>query len=305
MSAAADVYRIHLAQIDPALGDLERNRDLHLDRMEKARAEGARLVVFPELSLTGYWLHDLVAEVALDPETAPLLGPLREASKRIDVVFGLVEAGEDGRPYNTAVWFGGGRMVARQRKIHLPTYTLFDEGRYFAPGATVRAFDSPFGRAGLLICEDLWHPALAYVLAQDDADLLVVLSSSPGRGIDDGELASQRAWHLLGESAARFHTQFVVFVGRVGTEDGHTFGGGSFVYGPDGRLLAECPLLQEAGVTVDLDRRELKAARTVNPMRRDDRPGLIRRELGRILQERAGGAHPGGAGAGTGETGRE
>lgn len=290
MSPAAEIFRIQMAQIAPALGDVERNRDLHLQCMAEARAAGARLVVFPELSLTGYWLQDLVPDVALNLETAAVLEPLRQASREIDVVFGLVEAGEDGRQYNSAVWFSEGRLIGRQRKVHLPTYTLFDEGRYFAAGTTVRTFVSPFGRTGLLVCEDLWHPALAYVLAQDGSDLLVVLSSSPGRGIEtgDGQLASQHAWHLLGESAARFHTQFVVFVGRVGTEDGHTFGGGSFVYGPDGRQLAACPLLDEAAVIVDLDRRDLQRARTVSPLRRDDRPDLIRRELGRILDQRTG-----------------
>ena len=289
MTSASNIFRVHLAQVAPALGDLDRNRDMHLEQIEQARAAGDDLIVFPELSLTGYWLHDMVADVALDPASSSLLGPLRDVSREIDVVLGLVESGEDGHTYNTAVWLSGGRVIWRHRKVHLPTYTLFDEGRYFAPGSVVRAFDSRFGRTGLLICEDLWHPALTYVLAQDGTDLLVVLSSSPGRGVGEGnsELASQRAWHLLGEVAARFHTQFVVFVGRVGTEDGHTFGGGSCVWGPDGQCLKKCPLLEEAGVSVELDRRDLQRARTVNPLRRDDRPDLIHRELGRILEKSA------------------
>ncbi|MFQ5719455.1 MAG: nitrilase-related carbon-nitrogen hydrolase [Acidobacteriota bacterium] len=288
MAPAADTYRIHLAQIAPALGDLAANLDLHLARIEAARVDGARLVVFPELSLTGYGLQDLVPEVAMDPATGPLLEPIRQASRRLDVVLGLVEEADEGSLYNTAAWFSEGRLLARHRKVHLPTYGLFDEGRYFAPGQSVRAFDTPFGRAGLLVCEDLWHPALTYVLAQDGTDLLVVISSSPGRGVDDPAMASQRPWHLLGEAAARFHTQFVVFVGRVGTEDGQIFGGGSFIYGPDGAQLAACPLLEEHGISVDVDRQALRTARQVNPLRRDDRPALIHRELGRLLASNAG-----------------
>ena len=276
-------YRVHLAQIAPALGDVARNRDLHLDRIEAARAGGADLVVFPELSLTGYWLHDLTGEIALDPATAEVLKPLRQASTGIDVVLGLVEAGEDGEVYNSAVWLSGGEVTACHRKVHLPTYALFDEARYFAAGRTVRAFDSAFGRTGLLVCEDLWHPALPYVLAQDGSDLLVVLSSAPGRGIEAGPLASDRAWQLLGETTARFHTQFVVYVNRVGGEDGCSFTGGSFAFAPDGKLLAWLSDLEEGGETVEMDPREISRVRRISPMRRGDRPELVRRELERIL----------------------
>jgi predicted amidohydrolase len=278
--------RVFLAQIAPALGDVERNRDLHLERIAAARAAGADLVVFPELSLTGYWLHDLVGEIAVDPATAEVLEPLRQAARQIDVVLGLVEAGEDGQAYNAAAWLSDGEVLAVHRKVHLPTYTLFDEGRYFAPGTRVRAFETRFGRAGLLICEDLWHPALPYLLAQDGGDLLVVLSSGPGRGIGDGELASERSWKLLGETAARFHTQFLIYVNRVGVEDGYSFTGGSFVFAPDGTLLAELPDLEEAGETVELDRREIRRIRQLSPLRRGDRPDVVFRELGRILTGR-------------------
>ncbi len=289
MPAPSEPFKVHLAQIAPALGDLERNRDLHLERIAAARDEGAHLVVFPELSLTGYWLHDMVSEVALDPERAPVLEPLRQASREIDLVVGLVEAGPDGRSYNTAVWLSGGGIAARHRKVYLPTYTLFDEGRYFAPGARVSAFDSRFGRTGLLVCEDMWHPALTYLLARDGSDLLVVLSSGPGRGVSEAELTSQRSWRLLGETAARFHTQFVVYVNRVGVEDGYSFAGGSYVYGPDGTLLADLPDLEEAGATVELDRREIRRVRALNPLRRDERPGLVLRELARIEEDRGPG----------------
>lgn len=281
-----------MAQIAPSLGDLEANRDLHLEQIAAARREHCDLIVFPELSLTGYWLRDLVAEVALVPETAPLLAPLKQASRDIDIVLGLVEAGADGRSYNSAIWLSGGRVLWRHRKIYLPTYTLFDEGRDFAAGDRVAAFDSSFGRTGLLVCEDLWHPALAYLLALEGGDLLVTISSSPARGIGDTHLESEAAWRLFARTTARSHTQFVAYVGRVGVEDGHTFAGGSRVYAPDGRLLAELPALKEASATVELDRRDLRRARIISPLRRDERPDLVHRELGRILKARTGTDRP-------------
>lgn len=267
----------------PALGDLAANRDLHLEQVAAARQDRAAVVVFPELSLTGYWLHDLVSEVALDPEQAAVMAPLREASLDIDIVMGLVEDGGDGRHFNTTVWLRDGKVAWRHRKVHLPTYTLFDEGRYFAAGDRVRTFAAGEVRAGVLICEDMWHPSLPWLLAQDGCDLLVVPSCGPARGPADGAIGSQRDWRLLGESAARFHAQFVLYVNRTGSEDGYTFAGGSFVYGPDGRLLAELPEIDDAGLTVELDLREIGRARTVHPMRRDARPDLVRRELERLL----------------------
>ena len=267
----------------PALGDLAANRDLHLEQVAVARRDRAGVVVFPELSLTGYWLHDLVSEVALDPERAEIMAPLREASREIDIVMGLVEDGGDGRHFNTTVWLQGGKVAWRHRKVHLPTYTLFDEGRYFAAGDRVRTFATGEVQAGVLICEDMWHPSLPWLLAQDGCDLLLVPSCGPARGPAGGAIGSQRDWRLLGETAARFHAQFVLYVNRTGSEDGYTFAGGSFAYGPDGGLLAELPEIDDAGLTVELDLRDIGRARTVHPMRRDARPDLVRRELERLL----------------------
>lgn len=286
MTHSRESLRIYLAQIAPSLGDLARNCELHLEQVARARGQHADLVVFPELSLTGYWLHDMVSEVALDPGTAPVLAPLRAASQGLDIVLGLVEDGGDGRCYNTTILLRRERVAWRHRKLHLPTYTLFDEGRYFTAGSDLRTFTTGGARAGVLICEDMWHPALAWLLAQDGCDLLLVPSCGPARGPTDGGIGSQHDWRLLGETAARFHAQFVIYVNRTGSEDGYTFAGGSFVYGPDGKLLAELPDIDDAGSLVELDLREIKRARFVHPMRRDARPDLIHRELSRLLAGR-------------------
>jgi len=275
--------RIYLAQIAPALGDLARNSALHLDAVETARREKAGMVIFPELSLTGYWLHDMVSEVALDPATAHVLAPLRAASRDMDIVLGLVEDGGDGRCYNTTILLRREQVAFRHRKLHLPTYTLFDEGRYFSPGDELQTFTAGGAHAGVLICEDMWHSAPTWLLAQAGCDLLIVPSCGPARGPTGAGIGSQHDWRLLGETAARFHGQFVVYVNRTGSEDGYTFAGGSFVFDPHGKLLAALPDIDDAGVLVELDLDEIKRARTIHPMLRDARPDLVHRELTRLL----------------------
>ena len=162
--------RVALAQVAPALGNVEANLRMHRSAARKAAAAGADLIVFPELSLTGYLLQDLVPEVALSPEQSREIEQLRRLSRRIAIVMGFVEESEDHRFYNSALFLARGEILHSHRKVYLPTYGMFDEGREFAAGETFRAFDTPLGRFGILICEDAWHPSAAYLLARDGAD---------------------------------------------------------------------------------------------------------------------------------------
>jgi predicted amidohydrolase len=153
-----------LAQLAPFLGDVPRNLERHLAVIGEARDGGAHLVVFPELSLTGYFLKDLVPDVALRPD-APELADLARAADGVDLLVGAVLETEDTRFHNAALYFSGGRLVHVHRKVYLPTYGLFDEQRYFAQGDRFRAFEAPLPaahqprpwHAGVLICEDMWH----------------------------------------------------------------------------------------------------------------------------------------------------
>ena len=163
-----ETVRVALAQIAPKLGDLKANLEKHLDLMARGRTEGAGLVVFPELSLTGYLLKDQTPDVARTLDS-PDLKPLLEASGEVDVLVGLVEEGEGHRYYNSAVYLSGGAVVHTHRKLQLPTYGMFDEGRDFAAGHSLRTADVPFGRIGVLICEDVWHSPHSWLLAQEGA----------------------------------------------------------------------------------------------------------------------------------------
>jgi len=278
--------RVGLAQIAPRLGDLEGNLEIHRDGVSTARKEKCDVVVFPELSLTGYLLRDLVPEVAIRPGH-PALAALEEASRDLDIVAGFVWESDGHRYYNAAGYFSKGRLIHIHRKLFLPTYGLFQEGREFAAGDRVRAFDSPHGPAGMLICEDLWHQACAWLLAHGGAETLYAISNGPTRGArTDGEVSSVRVWSQLLEVSARFLTSWVIYVNRVGCEDGLSFGGGSLVVDPFGRIAASLPPLDEGLLPVDLDPEILRRARTAYPLLRDENLDLVARELDRLRRDR-------------------
>lgn len=276
--------RVALAQIEPVLGDLEANVTLHLSWARRALAAGARLLVFPELSLTGYLLQDLVSEVAIPLADEGLMRPLLDMSRRIAMVVGLVEETSGHRYHNSAVFLEGGRAVHVHRKVYLPTYGMFDEGRYFAAGDRLVAFDTSLGRVGLLICEDFWHPSTALILAQDGADYLLVISAGPTEAVDSRRgLTSRSTWRDLAKVTAQMQTVYVAYANRVGFEDGIHFGGGSCLYDPFGEALAEGGCLDEALIVCDLDRSALRRARTMVPLLRDERLPVLAREVQRLL----------------------
>ncbi len=282
-------FLIALAQIRPVLGDVSRNLAQHLEVIARAAEQGANLVVFPELSLTGYYLEDLVPEVALELAHSEVVVALREASAthRVDIAFGGVEVSEDFRFFNSAVYVSQGEIVHVHRKLYLPTYGMFDEGRYLAPGDVLRAFDTRLGRMGMLICEDMWHPSSVYLLAQDGAQILLCLSAGPGRGVrGEAKLGSVEAWEMITRAAAQAYMFYVVYVNRVGFEDGAVFSGGSGIVDPFGRLVVSAPLLDEAVLVGEVDLKEIRRARTFYPLLRDERLDLVLRELQRIYARR-------------------
>jgi len=281
--------RLALAQCAPALGDLKDNLDLHLELTQQAITEGADMVVFPELSLTGYFLKDLVPEVAMTLDDARL-APLIELSKRIDIATGVVLKSEDFRYYNAALYLSGGEVKHVHRKVYLPTYGMFDEQRYFAPGDRIRAFDVAGVRAGMLVCEDMWHLSSPYLLFVQGVSLLLCISSSPGRGVlanADADVApgSVGSWNDLLQTVAEYTTSYVAYVNRLGYEDGVNFWGGSCVFGPDGQMVVDAG--ENAGLVIaDIDVREVERQRLATPLLRDEKAEFTLRELERIWNER-------------------
>jgi len=279
-------FRVAVAQIAPTLGDVEKNLALHDKIAREAIAQSANLLVFPELSLTGYFLKDQVPSVALRPD-AHTLRPFRELSQRIGIVLGFVEEGPGHRFYNASAYFEGGEIRHIHRKVYLPTYGIFDEARYLAAGDRVRAFDTALGRMAILICEDLWHPAVPAVAAWDGAEIIICPSASPGRGLGQaGPFQNASTWERTIRTWGDLFTSYIMYANRTGYEDGACFWGGSEVVAPSGEPVAKARYLEEELLLADVDPGGLRRARVANPLLRDERLDLTLQEIARIVQAR-------------------
>jgi NAD+ synthase (glutamine-hydrolysing) len=278
-------FCVALAQLRPRLGDVAHNLQTHLAWIERASAQHADLIVFPELSLTGYFLRDLVPQTAIHASADdPVFAQLLQASLDIDIAVGF--ACEDVRHQFTiaAAYLSGGELLHLHHKVYLPTYRLFDDARFFGAGTHLRAFDTRLGRMGFLICEDAWHLSSGFVLWQDGAEIFLHIASNPGYGVraDLSTLANSDDLQLINRAYAEMLTVHVVHVNRVGIEDGITFFGGSSVTKPDGKVLVHAPLLEESLCMATVERAALRKARATLPLLRDEKLGVVLDELERI-----------------------
>jgi predicted amidohydrolase len=283
--------RIALAQTAPRLGDLEVNLARHHELLAEARDAGAGLVVFPELGLTGYLLQDLASEVAMRLDD-PRLAGLATATTGLSAVVSFVEESADHRLFIAAALLEDGELRHVHRKVHLPTYGMFDERRFFAPGGMIRAVASRVGvGVGLAVCEDFWHLSTPLLLALDGAQILVNVSSSPGSDLamsNEVGLGTATSWRTLMRSYAQLTTSFVVFCNRVGVDESLSFWGGSEVISPTGAQLFGAPMFEEGLFLVDVDLADVRRQRIALPLLRDERPELVAREWRRLIAERAG-----------------
>jgi predicted amidohydrolase len=281
--------RIALAQIAPRLGLLDENLASHRATLARAREGGAGLVVFPELGLTGYQLQDLAAEVAMRSDD-PRLASLASETAGISAVVSFVEEASDHRLFISAALLEDGEVRFVHRKLFLPTYGLFDERRFFAAGDRLRTVESRLGvRLGIAVCEDFWHLAVPETLALDGAQILINVSSSPGRdlaAIHEVGLGTAASWRTLMRTYAQLTTSFVVFCNRVGMDETISFWGGSEVIAPSGEALFTAPLFDEGLHFVDIELGDVRRERVGLPLLRDERPELHLRELRRILADR-------------------
>jgi predicted amidohydrolase len=281
--------RLRIEQMAPALGDPDANLARIAAAQADARRDGVELLVTPELSVTGYEVRDRVHALAV-PESDRPFPVLADGP---DVVVGAIEHDAAFVPYNAALHLRGGAVVHRHRKVYLPTYGMFDEARYFGHGSRARAYDAGGGwRMGLLVCEDLWHPALTYLLAAAGAHLLVVQVASVGRGTlaggeTGGRFGSWTSWEHIARGAASMYGIYVVVANRVGVEGPCVFAGGSMIVAPGGDLLARADDLGEDRLTADLSLDAVAAARRPYSHARDDDPRLVHAELSRLIAEGA------------------
>ena len=283
--------RVALAQIAPRLGQLEANLAQHHALIADGRERGAGLVVFPELGLTGYLLQDLAAEVAMRLDD-PRLAGLAAATDGLSAIVSFVEESADHRLFISAALLEDGAIRHVHRKLFLPTYGLFDERRFFAAGDLLRATPSRVGVGmGIAVCEDFWHLGVPQLLALDGAQILVNVSSSPGRDLaatNEVGLGTATSWRNLMRTYAQLTTSVAIFCNRVGVDESISFWGGSEVIAPSGEAIFSAPLFEEGLFLADVPLADLRRERVALPLLRDERLELHAREIGRIISERAG-----------------
>ncbi len=273
-----------VAQIDCVLGDLKRNIEKHASYIQSAIKEKANLILFPELSLTGYTLRDINIDIAVNPFKSKLFDDFKKLSKEIIIIVGGVEEGDNFAIYNSAFVFEDGEIKHIHRKIYPPTYGMFEEMRYFSSGKSVRAFDTKLGRIGVLICEDLWHISLPYLLAIDGATVIAGLAASPTRiSGESDELTNYKINSEHHKTYARLLSVYFLFSNRVGYEDGVNFWGGSEVVNSDGEVVAVAKLFEEDLIFAEIDFKTIKRSRQFSRHFIDEDPYFVERELKRIL----------------------
>jgi NAD+ synthetase len=309
------VLRLAIAQMRPHKGAYDEN--LHrlgaLFREAAAAPEPPELIVAPETALTGYFLEGGVRELALGADRFfdDLAREHRESgAPPLDVAIGFYELHQN-RLFNSALYatLGGADAGVRHvhRKVFLPTYGVIDEERFVEAGRSVQAFDTRWGRAAILICEDAWHSFTPMLAALGGAQLIIIPSASPARGVtieDDatGRPASLARWQRIAQDMAGEHGVYVALAQLVGFEGGKAFPGGSLVAGPRGDVLAEGPVFEEALIPATLDFDEITRARADLPLLSDLEMRLPHL-LGSLHDARRGGRGAGAAGAKMGDAG--
>ena len=275
-------FKIAIAQIHPVIGDIRRNLETHISFINKAIEAEAQLIIFPELSLTGYSLMDLTSEVAITPD-ASILEPLLKLSEKISICLGAVEESPEYFYFNSSFFLEGGQLINVYRKIYPPSYGVFDEKRFFAQGKQVRAFQSKLGEFGILICNDARHPALAYLLAMDGCKFLIIQSAVPARGFPAHDKPLPIKYFRNG---CVFYSSvfgiYTIFANLCGHENGLLFGGNSLITEPGGKVIAEAPLFEEAFITAEISHDKIRQFRTATPIMNEENIDITIAELNRI-----------------------
>jgi len=275
-------FTLAVAQIKPLPGELQANLQAHLQCAREAIDRGAQCIVFPELSLSGYYLPSGFSQVALRHEDG-LLKPLIDLSHRLDIILGLPLESGDHRIYNAALYLSGGRIINEHWKVYLPTYGVFEEGKYFARGDQFAAFDTTAGRAGVLICEENWHPSAAYLLWIDQALIIYSLHcSSSARDQVNEPTSSAAVCRQLNQFYAKIFGCYVIFANRVGAEGPHIFWGGSEIVDPFGQVECRAREFEPELLVHTIDTNKIRQARLSLPLRRDEDTHLTLRNLKRL-----------------------
>ncbi|MGE7471871.1 nitrilase-related carbon-nitrogen hydrolase [Bosea sp. NPDC003192] len=265
--------KVAVAQIRCEPADLSANLATHVDVIARARAQGADLLLFPELSLTDYLAAPDCAALALRPD-ADLLARLAEAADGITVSAGFIERGDQGRFFNSQGLFRDGRLLAIHRKLNLPGYGALREDRVYTRGEALASVELAAGwRAATLICADAWNPALPWLAALGGANLLLLPVASALNAVG-GEFDNPRGWEINLAHTAMTYGLPTLFANHCGMRGGAAFWGGSRILDASGRELARAGTAPRL-IVAELSQANGEAARHRLPTARDSDPALV------------------------------
>ena len=236
---------VTLAQTSPKL-----NRSNLKDIIETVKefSDKSDLIIFPELSLNGYMLQDKLYEDAWDIDDLEIL---KDLSLHVDIVVGAaIKDGSDFR--NAALYFSNGKLLSSHYKVHLPNYGMFEEARYFKAGNIFESFESNHGNMLMLVCEDLWHTSVHDDLIKENPDYILALVASPARGFSDDGLEIEDKWYEIIKTVAKECSAKLIFVNRVGFEDGLGFWGGSCIVDENSNIQYKLPRYEKIVKTFEI-----------------------------------------------------
>lgn len=263
-------FKIALAQLSCKQGDKAENLKKIKKAVARAKKQGAELVIFPELSLTGYVVRDEIYELA-ERIPGPSTRIMEDIAKTNDIhiVFGMPEISQNTEAtlHNSAVLIGPRGFIGKYHKMYLPTHSIFEEKRYFRPGYQVEVFDTELGKLGFIICYDIFFPEVARLARVKGAQLIVCISASPG--------VRRSFFEVLTIARAIENTAFLAFVNLAGIEDGLQFWGGSRLVGPSGRVLVQAKYDEDDFVLGEVNYADIRPIEAFVPTLRDLRPELF------------------------------
>jgi predicted amidohydrolase len=266
------------------LGNVDKNVAYHRDRINEAVNDGIDLIIFPELSISGYHMKDLIFDVAVTFD-GDVLRQFEEMSEKIDIVIGAPVEEIPGIIYNCALYYSKGKLLHCHRKTQLPNFGMFEEALIFKAGDTFQRFtiESHGLTAGIIICREILFPSNAYLYYVQNTDFLIAISNSPHRGISPAGMNSLKLWERMGEVYSIHYHQNYVFVNRSGFEDGMGFGGGSFYAQAGKGIVTMAEYFEDDSFDFEISQENVRRSRTGGNYLRDEKPELVLKELKRIL----------------------
>jgi len=276
--------KARIVQFSPILGDIDLNFNYHSSKIRDALNDKIELIIFPELSLTGYQLKDIIFDIKRD-RIDEILMNLMVLSKDIDIVVGLPLEESPGIFYNSALYFSKGKILHNHRKVQLPNFGMFEEKMIFKAGERFKSFRVGNLTIGILICREILFPINAYLYYLQNTDFIISISNSPHRGMVSEGFASHKLWERLGEVYSINYHQNFIFCNRIGFEDGIGFGGGSFYAAPEKGIVNMGKYFDEQCIDCVIDVEGVRNSRISSNYLRDEKTDIIMKEMNRIINE--------------------